>query len=101
MLIIRRRSGQSIVIGTDIEIQVIEVGPTQVKIGITAPGSVSVQRKEVVLTRERNLTAAQGLGREGLNTFLGRLSAGLKHDEANCQNPDSAVPDVDSSSALK
>jgi carbon storage regulator len=60
MLVIRRRPGQSILIGEDIEVQVTEVSPTRVKLCIAAPKEVAVMRKEVRLTREANLAAASG-----------------------------------------
>lgn len=63
MLIIRRRLGESIVIGDDIEVQVAEIGPTRVKLCITAPKEVAVTRKEVRLTRDTNRAAAAGLER--------------------------------------
>ncbi len=63
MLIIRRRPGESIVIGEDIEVQVTEIGPKRVKLCITAPKEVAVMRKEVRLTRDTNLAAAAGLER--------------------------------------
>jgi carbon storage regulator len=55
----RRRAGESFLIGTDIELEILEVGPTRVKIGITAPASLPILRKEVALTRTQNLSAAQ------------------------------------------
>jgi carbon storage regulator len=58
MLIIRRRQGESISIGDDIEIEIVEVGPARVKVGIRAPQHIAVQRKEVAAVRERNLGAA-------------------------------------------
>ncbi|MGE5645442.1 MAG: carbon storage regulator [Acidobacteriota bacterium] len=58
MLVIRRRPGESIVIGDGIEVQVEEIGPTRVKLCITAPKEVAVMRKEVRLTRDSNLAAA-------------------------------------------
>ncbi len=61
MLIIWRRPGESIVIGEDIEIQVTEIGPTRVKLAITAPKEVAVMRKEVRLTRDANRAVAAGL----------------------------------------
>lgn len=61
MLVIRRRAGQSILIGDEIEIEVVEVGPTRVKLGIHAPRGVTVLRKEIVLTREENRLAARSL----------------------------------------
>lgn len=61
MLVIRRRHGESILIGEDIEVQVTEIGPTRVKLCITAPKEVPVLRKEVRLTRDANLAAATAM----------------------------------------
>lgn len=54
MLIIRRRRGESILIGDDVEIEILETSPTQVKLGIRAPKEVTVLRSEIRLTREIN-----------------------------------------------
>jgi carbon storage regulator len=61
MLIIRRRRGESITIGDEIEIEILETSPTQVKIGIRAPRTISVLRKEIHLTRQLNLAASEQL----------------------------------------
>lgn len=58
MLVVRRRAGQSVLIGDDIEIQITEIGPTKVMLGIKAPKTVPVMRAEVKLTREQNAAAA-------------------------------------------
>ena len=47
MLVLTRKIGQSIVIGDDIEVVVLEVRGEQVRIGIRAPKTVSVHRKEI------------------------------------------------------
>ena len=49
MLVLTRRLNQSIKIGDEIEITVIEVRGDQVRLGVTAPRDVSVHRKEVYL----------------------------------------------------
>ena len=58
MLIIRRRRGESILIGEDIEIEILETSPTQVKIGITAPKDVTVLRSEIRVIRDVNRAAS-------------------------------------------
>ena len=73
MLVIRRRCGESILIGEEIEIQIAEIGPTRVKLAILAPKEVPVLRKEVHLTREQNLAAAQEVSLEGLLELASRL----------------------------
>lgn len=48
MLVLARRSGDSIIIGDDIEITVIEVQGDKVKLGIKAPKEVPVMRRELL-----------------------------------------------------
>ncbi len=54
MLVIRRRAGQSLLIGEEIEIEILEIGLNKVKLGISGSRSVQVVRKEVVLAAESN-----------------------------------------------
>jgi carbon storage regulator len=58
MLVVRRRAGESVLIGDDIEVVVLEAGQNRVKLGIMAPREVLVFRKELELTREQNRAAA-------------------------------------------
>jgi carbon storage regulator len=58
MLVIRRRAGEIIRIGPNIQIEVLEVAGTQVKLGITAPKAVLILRKEVHDTRQQNAAAS-------------------------------------------
>jgi carbon storage regulator len=76
MLVMRRRAGESILIGDDIEIQIMQAGPSRVKIGITAPKAVPVTMKEVKLVREENLVAAQVHSVAALRSMLERLVEG-------------------------
>jgi len=48
MLILGRKLGQKITVGGDIEIMVVEVRGDYVRLGITAPRSISVHRNEVL-----------------------------------------------------
>lgn len=47
MLVLTRKVNQSIVIGDDIEVVVLEVRGEQVRLGIRAPRNVVVHRKEI------------------------------------------------------
>lgn len=47
MLALSRKQNEAIIIGNDIEVTILEVKGEQVKIGITAPKSVPVYRKEL------------------------------------------------------
>ncbi|RYB94219.1 carbon storage regulator [Nocardioides oleivorans] len=48
MLVVSRRAGESIVIGDDITVTVLEVRGDVVRIGIDAPRSVAVHREELL-----------------------------------------------------
>ncbi len=59
MLVLTRRSQQSIMIGKDVVITVLEVRGDQVRIGVSAPRDVEVHREEVFLElQESNRSAA-------------------------------------------
>ncbi|SFR58953.1 carbon storage regulator CsrA [Anaeromicropila populeti] len=49
MLALSRKTDETIVIGNNIEITVLEIKGDQVKIGINAPKSVPIYRKEIYL----------------------------------------------------
>lgn len=60
MLILTRKVGESVAIGDDIQISVVEIKGTQVKLGIRAPRDVTVHREEIYLKiQEENKRAAQ------------------------------------------
>ncbi len=73
MLVIRRRAGESVLIGEAIEIQVVEITPGRVKLGISAPPEVLILRKEIRLAAQQNLAAAKGLTSGLVRSLLGRL----------------------------
>jgi carbon storage regulator len=62
MLVISRQPGDSLLIGEDIKITVLEVSGDRIKIGIEAPRSVPIMRTEVLDTLRSNLEAAQSGG---------------------------------------
>ncbi len=59
MLILARRIGESIMIGDQVEISVVDIKGDQVKLGINAPPQVKVYRREVYAAiQEENRAAA-------------------------------------------
>ena len=60
MLILTRESGESITIGDDIKIQIIEIKGKQVRVGIEAPREYVIHREEVYIRiQEENKRAAE------------------------------------------
>ena len=59
MLVLTRKAGESIVIGSHIRVTILELQGRQVRLGIEAPSDVSVHRGEVYeRSREENELAA-------------------------------------------
>jgi carbon storage regulator len=53
MLILTRRTGESLRIGDDVEVTVMAVNGSQVRIGIKAPRNIAVDREEIAERKQR------------------------------------------------
>ena len=80
MLILARRIGESIMIGDQVEISVVDIKGDQVKLGIKAPSQVKVYRREVYAAIQEENRAAAAHAPESLPTF-DELLKGKKTDE--------------------
>ena len=74
MLVLTRKSNQSIMIGDEIEVSVLAIMGEKVRIGIQAPRSVPVFRKEVYLEIQQDQEHAEQAeqDREAVDEALGR-----------------------------
>jgi carbon storage regulator len=70
MLVIRRRSGESVLLGDEIEIEILEIGGSQVKLGIRAPKHVVVLRKEIQIAGPENLAASKEKSTAAVDSLL-------------------------------
>lgn len=71
MLALSRKKDEAIIINDNIEITVIEVKGDQVKLGISAPKSVPIYRKEVyVQIQNANKESAESVDVEALKTLF-------------------------------
>ena len=77
----RRRAGESFLIGGDIEIEVLEVSGSKVKLGIVAPEAVQIQRKETQITREENVSAAGSVRGDKILSLLESVALGSTHTD--------------------
>jgi carbon storage regulator len=75
MLILARRIGESIMIGDQVEISVVDIKGDQVKLGINAPTQVKVYRKEVYAAIQEENRAAAAAAPESLPHLEGLLGA--------------------------
>ena len=61
MLVLSRQKDESIVIGDDVEITIVDIRGNKVRLGITAPKDIPVHRREVyeAIQREKSEKKAQ------------------------------------------
>lgn len=72
MLVLSRRIGESIVIGNEVVVRVIDVRGDQVRLGIDAPRDVQIHREEVFLELQKeNESAATASART--RDLVGRM----------------------------
>ncbi len=77
MLVLTRKSNQSIMIGDDIEVSVLAIMGEKVRIGIQAPRDIPVFRKEVYLEiQQERVAATSNDAREEIDAALRGLSEG-------------------------
>jgi len=74
MLVLSRLRDQSVVIGHDIEVTVVDIRGDKVRLGINAPKEISVHRKEVYDAIRRENRAAAQVKPEDLSS-IGRPAA--------------------------
>ncbi len=67
MLVLSRKRDESIIIGDDVVITIVDIKGEQVKIGVAAPKTVSIHRKEIY-------EAIQQENRAAANTKIQNLS---------------------------
>jgi carbon storage regulator len=75
VLILTRRVGESIVVGDDIVLTVFEVRGDAVRIGIDAPKSVRVNRKEVYEEIQRSNEQAVSTSDDALDALRSAIDA--------------------------
>ncbi|MGD7050721.1 carbon storage regulator CsrA [Rossellomorea marisflavi] len=62
MLVLTRKTGESIQIGDNIEIKVVSIQGDQIKLGIDAPKHIDIHRKEVYVSiQKQNTEASKGI----------------------------------------
>lgn len=73
MLVLSRRPGESVVIGEDVTISVLEVRGDIVRIGISAPRSVAVHRAELLAELEQSNIEAASPSPDAVDSLLQQL----------------------------
>jgi carbon storage regulator len=86
MLVLSRQRDETIMIGDDIEVTVVDIRGDKVRLGITAPKEIAVHRKEVYEAIKRENRAAAQVKPEDLPNF-GKPGAAPKQAPHPGQRP--------------
>lgn len=70
MLILSRKTGESLIINENIEVKIVDVSGDKVKIGITAPGDIKILRNELCQTVESNKASSASINPKKLLEML-------------------------------
>ena len=88
MLILTRRSGESVMVGDDVVITVFEVRGDSVRIGIQAPRSVAVHREEVYKELQAANKQAASPDEEALQALVISADAGPGRETPGTDKPE-------------
>ena len=62
MLILTRKPGESLYIGDDVKVTIVEIKGNQIRVGVDAPSDLRIYREEIYLQiLEENKSAAEGI----------------------------------------
>ena len=59
MLVLNRKPGERILIGDDVVITIVRIGPNSVRVGIEADPSINVAREEIAEPRPQSSTSEE------------------------------------------
>lgn len=91
MLVLRRRAGEAILLGDDIEIEVLEISRSRVKLGLRAPAHLPVIRKETVAVAAENRLASGLMVSPGGEGLAGLMQLLQRPVVARTPAPDGSV----------
>ncbi|MDR2558524.1 MAG: carbon storage regulator CsrA [Oscillospiraceae bacterium] len=70
MLVITRKTDESILIADNIEVTILEISKDRVKLGVSAPRDITIIRYELVTAQNENRESAQIISKDALNALL-------------------------------
>ena len=74
MLILTRKIGETVAIGDEVKVQVVEVKGRQVRLGITAPAALAVHREEVFQRIQEQNRRSTEVSLQDLEVLAGLLT---------------------------
>ena len=70
MLVVTRKTEESVIIADNIEITVLEVAKDRVKLGMSAPKDVKIIRNELLHAQETNVDSSKAVSKDAIDALL-------------------------------
>ncbi len=87
MLILTRKTGESILIGDDIEVTITSIDQNKVRIGIKSPPHVPIYREELYRKIQQENRAAAAIGKEEFENLLNMYAGAQRSDFPDRDDP--------------
>ncbi|MCL2019060.1 MAG: carbon storage regulator [Oscillospiraceae bacterium] len=81
MLVITRKTDESLLIADNIEVIVLEVSRDRVKLGVSAPRDITVIRYELATTQKENRESAEQISKGALDALINAVKNNKGKDE--------------------
>ena len=91
MLILRRKAGESIVIGGDIRVTVVDINEGSIRLAIDAPKQITILRSELLQAAEENRSASHA--EASPHKLLSALPGGSAERKFPAKRPPQSAPD--------
>ena len=85
MLILRRKAGESLMIGDEVKLTVMDIYEGGVRLAIDAPRSITILRSELVQAADANRDAVAGAEQSGPKELLNLLGGSAPENESGTQ----------------
>lgn len=76
MLILTRKTGESILIGDDIEVTITSIDQNKVRVGIQSPAHIPIYREELYKKIQKENRAAASIGKDEFESLLDIYATG-------------------------
>ena len=83
MLILTRKTGESILIGDDVEVTITSIDQNKVRVGIKSPSHVPIYREELYRKIQRENQAAALIGKDEFESMLDIYAGGRQGGASN------------------
>ena len=83
MLILTRKTGESILIGDNIEVTITSIDQNKVRVGIKSPPHVPIYREELYRKIQQENKAAALIGKEEFESLLDQYAGGAQGEPPN------------------